>query len=276
MSVATWAAVALLAGLPSSAPPDAGTRAGCAPVDRNDLQPGDESFDPKNRARRSFWAAVWADLVEPARDAPVLMVRTTNFGGAPETTVFAAKKPGSKGARVVVRRYRENLWVAMLDWGARQRRTVKLAAGWDEEREYLKTASPKIETFEADLDEEAFAVIERVWSSMVDRARPYVRRTKVITLCNGDQYHFRSRERQAGGPPGESGSLTEAFTDLGKMLAAYPTTAPRERAPLRDKLVTDAAALEANIHRWNDCERATRDAGTSSPEFPARPDAAAH
>jgi hypothetical protein len=254
MSVAIWVSCALVVlQSPDAAGPDAGTKASCVLKERNDLQPGRGPFDPARRAKSPYSAAVWADLAEPAGNTPVLMLVMTNYSGAPEQAVFVTRKPGSPTATVSLRVYLDNMWFEMMLWEERQRKQGLRPSGPEAEQAFLKTASRKVDRFQASIDDGAAALIERVWSRMIARARPDG--PSRVIIRDGDQIHFQSREGWASGWARDEGTVGGQLVALGKMLTAYARAAPRERRPLRDRLVAAATSLEADIDRLNRCER---------------------
>lgn len=263
MSLGTWFASMLLAtAVPDAAPPGDKTAA-CAPVDRNDLQPDLGPFSPQRRAESPYSAAVWADLAEADASAPVLMLVMTNFSGAPELAMSVTREPGSPDATVTVRRHLDNMWIEMQMWEGRQRKKGARPSGPEAERAFLKTASRKVETFRATIDDDAAAVVARVWSRMIARARPDG--PSSVRVHDGAAIHFQNQEGWASGRARGPGSLGEQLVELGRMLATYAQTPPPKRRPLRAQLVAAADFLEAGIDRANGCDRMRQSRGLGTP-----------
>ena len=253
MSIGPWFASMLFAtAVPDAAPPGA-RAAACPQAERNDLQPELGPFSPARRAQSPYSAAVWADLAEVDSNAPVLMLVMTNFSGAPELAMSVTRTPGSADATVTVRRHVDNMWFEMMVWEDRERKRGARPSGPEAERAFLKTASRKLDTFRATIDDDAAAIVAHVWSRMIARARPDG--PSSVRVHDGAAIHFQNQAGWASGRARGRGTLGEQLVELGKMLATYAQAPPPERRALRDRLVAAADFLEAGIDRANLCDR---------------------
>ena len=82
--------------------------------------------------------------------------------------------------------------------GSTRARNRRLAGQPSEEQRAALAAARKVDTFEADIDAATFEVMARVWSLMIDRARPDPRLPKVIVHSHV-AYGFQSGDRFATG-----------------------------------------------------------------------------
>jgi hypothetical protein len=196
-----------------------------------------------------FHDALREDLVCPGEGARVFMVTTASVSDRPETSVFIQQHSPAK-ARITVRRYRENLWFAMHGW-LDPRAPSKRGWATEKEQRAALAAARNVDIFEADIDTATFEAIARVWSLMIDRARPDPRRPKFIVKAHVS-YDFQSGDRFANGTGRATGGAAEQLIALGSDLIAYASAPPAKR-PAPAQLAAAAAALEARVKGLQAC-----------------------
>jgi len=244
MGIGTWGALILLAQV--SSPPE------CA---RGfDLLPSAGALDSTTEKFEPYAAALREDLLCAGEGSPVLMVMNSSITDMPETAVFVARSAEATKAKVIVRRYRENVWIAMHGWFNPR---AKSKAGFTTEREQRAAlaAARKFDVFEADIDAATVEVIARVWSLMIDRARPDPRLPRVIVHSHVS-YGFQSGDRFAAGRGRTEGGVAHQLIALGNDLVSYASAAAAARPGLRDQLASAAAALEARLKSLKTCPSA--------------------
>lgn len=215
MGIGTWWVLALL--IQASQPE-------C--TERFELEPSATLLDWDADGDSWFRAAVREDLLCPGEGARVFMVTTASVSDRPETSVFIEPHAPGK-ARVTVRRYRENAWFVMHGWLDPRAPSKR---GWPTEREQRAAlaGARNVDTFTADIDAATFEAIARVWSLMIDRARPDPRRPKVIVKSHV-AYGFQSGDRFASGTGRAEGGAATQLIALGNDLIAYASAPPAKR-----------------------------------------------
>jgi hypothetical protein len=168
----------------------------------------------------------------------------------PETALFITRPVGAK-AKVTVRRYRENVQVALALWGERHPE-AKAAKPADAQRAALAAVSRKFDTFEADLDAHTFDAVARVWSRMLDRARPDARRRKVI-VHDHVGYTFQDGKRSAIASGRAEDSAAARLVGLANALVTYASEGPVARRRLANQLAPAALSLEADLDALKEC-----------------------
>jgi hypothetical protein len=196
-----------------------------------------------------FHDALREDLICPGEGARVFMVTTASVSDRPETSVFIHRTSADR-AQVTVRRYCENLWFAMHGWLDPR---AKSKRGWETEQEQRAAlaAARNVDSFTADIDVTTYEAIARIWSLMIDRARPDPRRPRVIVKSHVS-FDFQSGDRHANGTGRAAGGAAQQLIALGQELIAY-ATAPPEQRPTAAQLAAAAAALEARVQALKPC-----------------------